>query len=154
MSKYNSLNFDAKMMNYYTSKLESLYKIAKDEIAHLVAMFKDALQGNSLIINTSQITPGMFHINLNIIRDPVVVWTKRSPQVRGQLDENEVEAPLGIGKRPRLCSICKGVGHDTHNCLDRERLRQGQGGTSSSHNTINHIQDSTQESFQSSDSVY
>ena len=79
---------------------------------------------------------------------------KESRQVGSQLDGNEVEAPLGIGQRPRLCSIYKSVSHNARNCLDHERVRRGRGGTSSSHNKIDHIQDSTQESFQSSDYMY
>ena len=67
---------------------------------------------------------------------------------------NEVEAPMGSGQRPRQCSIYKGVGHNVRNCMDRERVRRGWGGTSSSHNTIDHIQDSTQESLQSSDYIH
>ena len=70
---------------------------------------------------------------------------------------NEFEAPVGIRQRPRQCSICKGVDHDAHNFMDRKRVRRGRGGTSSSHNTINNIQDSidsTQESLQSSDYMY
>ena len=41
MSRCNSLNSDAQMMNYYASKLESSYMIAKDEIARLTTMFRD-----------------------------------------------------------------------------------------------------------------
>ena len=139
MSRYGSLNSDAQMMNYYVSKLESSYKITKDEIAHLTAMFKDSLEGNFSTINTSQITPGSFCTNPNIIRDPIVVQTKGSHQVGSRSNGNEVEAPLGIRQRPRLCSICKGVGHNARNCLDHERVRQGRRGTSWSHNAIDHI---------------
>ena len=53
MSKYDSLNSDAQMMNYYASKVESSYKIAKEEIARLTAMFKDAFHANSSMTNTN-----------------------------------------------------------------------------------------------------
>ena len=68
MSRYGSLNSGAQMMNYYPSKVESSYKIAKDEIAHLTTMFKDAFQVNSSTINPNQVTLGMFCTNPNIIR--------------------------------------------------------------------------------------
>ena len=112
-------------------------------------MFKDALQANSSTTTTNQINPCTFSNNLNIIRDPVVVRTKRPRQVGLCTHGNEVEAPLGIGQRPRLCSICNGVGHDARNCLDCDRLRRGRVDNSSSHNTIDHLQYLTQESFQS-----
>ena len=41
------------MMNNYASKLESAYIIAKDEIAWLTTMFKDAFHTNSSSSNTT-----------------------------------------------------------------------------------------------------
>ena len=142
------------MMNYYTSKLESSYMIAKEEIAQLTARFKDAFHRNSTTTNTNQINIGTFRTNPNIIIDPVVVRTKGSRQVGSQSEGSEVEALMGSGQRPRQCSICKGVGHDACNCMDCERVRKSQEGASTSYNTIDHIQDSTQESLQSSDHMY
>ena len=53
MSRYGSLNSDTQMMNYYASKVKSSYKIAKEEIARLTAMFKDAFHANSSMTNTN-----------------------------------------------------------------------------------------------------
>ena len=86
--------------------------------------------------------------------DPVIVRTKRSHQVGSRSKRNEVEALVGSGQRPRQCSICKGVDYHARNCMDHERVRKGWGSASSSHNTIDHIQDSTQESLQPSNYMY
>ena len=66
MSRYDSLNSDAQMMNYYASKLECSHKIANDEITLLTAMFKAAFQENSSIINTNQINPVRFMLTLTL----------------------------------------------------------------------------------------
>ena len=125
--------------------------IAKDEIARLTAMLRDAFHANSSSTNTTQINTSMFCNNPSIIMDPVVVRTQGSHYVGGRSDGNDVNATMGSGQRPKQCSICRGVGHDAHNCIERERVRRVRGGASSSNNTIDHLQDSTQESLQSSD---
>ena len=128
--------------------------IAKDETARLKAMFREAFHANSSSTNTTQINTSTFCTNPCIIMDPVVVRTKESRYVGSRSDGNDVDAPMGNGQKPRQCRICRGVGHDARNCMDHERVRRVQGGASSSHNTIDHLQDSTQESLQSSDHMY
>ena len=77
MSRFGSLNSDAQMMNYYASKLESSYMIAKDEIARLTTMFRDAFHASSSSTNNTQANPSTFCNNCNIIMDPIVVRTKK-----------------------------------------------------------------------------
>ena len=109
------------MMAYYASKLESSYMIAKDEIARLTAMFKDAFHAN-YSTNTTHVNTSRFHTNPNIIMDLVIVRKKGLRHVGNRLDNHDVDVPVRRGQRPRQCSICRGVGYDAQNCTDRERI--------------------------------
>lgn len=74
-------------MNDYASKVESSYKIAKDEITRLTIMFKYAFHTNSFTVNTNQTTPDMFHTNPNNIKNPIVVRTQGSCHARSRVNE-------------------------------------------------------------------
>ena len=44
MSRYDSLNSDANLMNFYASKVDSSFKLVKDEMVRLTTLFKEALK--------------------------------------------------------------------------------------------------------------
>ena len=162
MSRYGSLNSDANLMNFYASKVESSFKLAKDEIARLTTLFKDMFENMPTQNEDSQGPVRGHRHNPNIIRDPRIVKTKGSGNQTGRRDGVPMEGPIGTVRRPRICNICKGVGHDARNCLQRPRVPRNRAGPSSSHTASNpgegsvsqydYMDDhSTQDSFHSID---
>lgn len=47
LSRYRSLNLVANMMNYYASKVDNSYKITKDDISRLTAVFEEAFHNGT-----------------------------------------------------------------------------------------------------------
>ena len=96
MSRYGFLNSDVQMMAYYTSKRESSYMIAKDEIARLIAMFNDSFYAN-YSTNTTHVNTSTFRTNPNITTEPVLVRTKGSRHVDNRSDNHDADAPVSSG---------------------------------------------------------
>ena len=78
MSRYGSLKSSANLMNFYASKVESSFNIAKEERAKFTAAFKEAHETQLKSDDAMQCTTYGHHANPNIIRDPVIVRSKRS----------------------------------------------------------------------------
>ena len=114
MSQYGSLNSDSKLMNFYASKVESSFKLAKDELARLTAQFKEAFENISTQTEDSKEWAGGHRQNPNIIRDPRVVKTKGSCNQAVRRDGVPIEGPIGTIRRAKIYGICKKVGHDAH----------------------------------------
>ena len=86
LSKYDSLNYGANLMNFYASKVESSSKLAKDKMTRLIALFKEAFANRPIENGESQVRSGGQREYLNIIKDPMVVKTEGSSYQRGQRD--------------------------------------------------------------------
>ncbi|PON51926.1 hypothetical protein PanWU01x14_213390 [Parasponia andersonii] len=132
IKRYGALNSEANTMIYYASKVEALYKTAKDEIARLTALFKSAFETNSASNKNSIRTPCNYRINLNIIRDLIIVKTKGSVHQESIRDGMRIDALVGTMKRLRIYQICYDIGHDARNCMEKDRIRSSHRGPLSS----------------------
>ena len=57
-------------MNFYASKVERLFKLAKDKIARLTTLLKDAFENMPIQNRDSQVRYSGHQENFNIIKDP------------------------------------------------------------------------------------
>ena len=155
-------------MNFYATKVESSFNIAKEEMAKLTVAFKEAYKTRLESNDATQWTTFRHHANPNIIRNHVIVRSKGSrPHKSGREGFNgpSVVPPA----RPRVCQACNSFGHDRRNCPLHNSNSRSQGeaapnsGTLGEGQRIGHvwtnpnifmIDDSIQDSIQSDDFIY
>ena len=75
MSRYDSLNSDANLMNFYASKVDSSFKLVKDEMARLN---QGGIENMSIQNRDGQVRSSGYRENPNIIKSLKIVKTKDS----------------------------------------------------------------------------
>ena len=100
MSRYGSLNWDANLMNFYASKVKSSYLHSKEEMARLIATFKEEYENRSISNIDTEPRSSEHRHNPNIIKDMVIVKLK-SHEFIEVLEKPYLDMPklhlLGLG---------------------------------------------------------
>ncbi|XP_062093560.1 protein FAR1-RELATED SEQUENCE 5-like [Humulus lupulus] len=116
MARQASLTLDTKLLSYYASKSEQSYTKAKQEVATLTAMFKDAVPLESNIGDNDVERYQTYQENENITRDPTPCRTKGSAYERNNRDNVTIDMSDGAVKTKRKCSNCYSADHNRRTC--------------------------------------